>query len=348
MPFPMFRTSPWILAAIIWLAGAVGADVIVVDLLRGSDVQEGTAELPLRTLQRAAGMVNARTEPGPTTIRLLPGIYALERSVTFENRRAYGRDRPLAIEASIAPGTPGWTPDSMPAIVSIEDPRKPGGRGPTQTYGLKVKMGHVAIRGLKFLGSPLLDNWYCPLECLADDLTDVRVTGCLFAAAPGIQEIYCAVITDGHRFTVDHCVFLGCRACAVFWDGGRGVEGRGNAMHHCIVDGARIAGVWTCDTGEDFEFHHNVVARSEYFWMRKRGATRTYAVRDCLLVGNRNRSGYGVESGPTGPSGPEVTFLEEALIEEGPADIEMNPRFPNYLKVRPGTPGASLGAGLSE
>jgi hypothetical protein len=43
-----------------------------------------------------------------------------------------------------------------------------------------------------------------------------------------------------------------------------------------------------------------------------------------------------------------VTFLEEALIEEGPADIEMNPRFPNYLKVRPGTPGASLGAGLSE
>lgn len=235
----------------------------------------------------------------------------------------------------------------MPTILSIEDPRQTGsGGGSTQTYGLKIKMSNVAIRGLKFLGSPLLDNWYCPLECLGEGLSDVLVTQCLFAAAPGLQDIYCAVITDGHQFVVDHCVFIGCHACAVYWDGGRGVQGKGNAMRYCIVDGARISGVWTCDTCEDLEFHHNVITRSKYFWLRKRGPGKTYLVRDCVVTENEHYSGYGVESGPTGPTGSEVTFREEGVIKEGRVEIEMSGRSGNYLKVPPGTLGSALGAGL--
>jgi hypothetical protein len=337
-------------AALAGLAGGGSlADTIFVEARQGSDTNPGTAQLPLQTLARAAELVNARTEPGPTTILVMPGIYALARSVTFENRRAYTSERPLTIEASVLPGDARWTPASMPAILSIEDPRQTGLRkDPTQTYGLKVKMGHVVIRGLKFLGSPLPDNWYCPLECLDENISDVLVTQCLFAGAPGTMEIYCAVITDGHRFVVDHCVFLDCHACAVFWDGGRGVVGKGNAMRYCIVDGARISGVWTCDTGEDFEFHHNIITRSKYFWMRKRGAGRTYLVRDCVVTENEHYSGYGVESGPTGQTGSEVTFREERVIKEGRVKLETSWRSGHYMKISPEAPGSALKAGLFE
>ena len=145
---------------------------------------------------------------------------------------------------------------------------------------------------------------------------------------------------------MDHCVFVGCHACAVFWDGGRDVVGKGNAMRYCIVDGAKISGVWTCDTDEDFEFHHNIVTRSRYFWLRKRGAAKTYRVSECLVADNAHYSGYGVEAGPTGETGSEITFRESDVVKRGPVILETNRQSRSYLHVVPGTLGAELGAGL--
>jgi hypothetical protein len=323
------------------------AEVLYVDSRSGREGNPGTAEQPLQSLARAATLVNAKREGGAMTFRLRPGIYTLPASVVFENGRAFSREQRLALEASVLPDDPDWNPGLMPMLVSIEDPRSPGpGRRLTQSYGLKVKMSHVTIRGLKFLGSPLPNNWYCPLECLAPDLTDVRVTQCLFVGNPDTLDIYCAAITDGHEFVVDHCVFVGCHACAVFWDGGRGVVGKGNAMRYCIVDGAKISGVWTCDTDEDFDFHHNIVTRSRYFWLRKRGAAKTYRVSECLVADNAHYSGYGVEAGPTGETGSEVTFRESDVVKRGPVILETNRQSRSYLHVVPGTLGAELGAGL--
>jgi hypothetical protein len=155
------------------------------------------------------------------------------------------------------------------------------------------------------------------------------------------------VLATGDGFVVDHCIFRNCNAGAVFWDGPQGVIGKGCSMRYCIVDGARIAGVWTCQTAEDFEFHHNIVTRSEYFWMRKKITDpRRYRIRDCVAVGNENYSGYGVESGPTGLTGPEVTYEEQDIVRHGSVVFAKDKRERTYLHVVPGTSGDGLGAGL--
>lgn len=318
-----------------------------VDSQHGSDANPGTLERPLRTLAQAALVANTKAERGPMTIKLAEGIYALPKAVVFENRRAFTRDQRLTIEAAVSPDDPDWSPGVMPAIVSVEDPRLP--RQPdkrTETYALKIKMSHVTVRGLKFLGNPLLNNWHCPLECLASNLLDVVVTQCLFVGSPDALDIYCAVITDGCQCVVEHCIFSGCHACVVFWDDGRGVVGKGNAMRYCIVDRAKISGVWTCETDEDFEFHHNIITRCKYFWLRKRGAPKTYRLHDCIVAGNENYSGYGVETGAIGATGPEIHYAEERVVKEGAVVLERKRDSRNYLHVVPGTPGNELGAGL--
>lgn len=334
--------------AVCFLAlAAAGAVTLHVDSNRGSDANAGTADQPLRTLEQAARLANAKAERGPLTIKLATGIYALPKTVLFENQRAFSREQRLILEASVLPDDPNWSPGQMPTILSAEDPRQPGQfEKSTQTYGLKIQMSHVTVRGLKFLGSPLPNNWYCPLECLAADLKDVVVTQCMFVGDPDTLDIYCAVITDGHQFVVDHCIFSGCHACAVYWDGDRGVVGTGNAMRYCIVEGAKLGGVWTCGTGEDFEFNHNVITRCEYFWLRKRGISKKYGVRNSVVTENKQYSGYAVESGATGITGPEIRFEEEGVVKVGKVVLEKERGAQNYLHVVRGAPGAELGAGL--
>lgn len=330
-----------------WIALIANAETLHVDAVRGRDANPGSAERPLQTLSRAAELVNAKRTREATTVKLQPGVYALSAPIVFENPRAYSPEQRLTLEALVLPDDSGWQPGVMPTILSIEDPRSSARPGqPTQTYGLKIKMSHVTVRGLKFFGNPLFNNWHCPLECLQTNLTDVRVTQCLFAGNPDTLDIYCGVITDGHEFVVDHCVFTGCHACAVFWDGDRGMVGRRNAMRHCIVEGARISGVWTCETDEDFAFHHNIVTGSEYFWLRKRGAPRIYRVRNCVVSGNQHYSGYGVASGATGPTGPEIRFVEERVEKDQVVTLQTSRGSKHYLHPLPRTPGSQLGAGL--
>lgn len=329
------------------LALAAHAETLYVDAHRGRDANPGSAERPLQTLSRVAELVNAKTAPGVTTVKLRPGVFALSAPVVFENQRAYSPEQRLTLEALVLPDDSEWQPGAMPTVLSLENPRSstPPGQ-PTQTYGLKIKMSHVTVRGMKFLGNPWFNNWYCPLECLQTNLTDILVTQCMFAGNPDTLDIYCGVITDGHEFVVDHCIFSGCQACAVFWDGDRGVVGRRNAMRYCIVEGAKISSVWTCETDEDFEFHHNIVTGSEYFWLRKWGAPKTYRVRDCVVSGNKHYSGYGVAAGATGPSGPEISFVEERVEKDRAVTLQRSRASKHYLHVVPGTPGSQLGSGL--
>jgi len=117
-------------------------------------------------------------------------------------------------------------------------------------------------------------------------------------------------------------------------------------MRYCIVDGAKISAVWTCGTDEDFEFHHNVVTRSEYFWLRKRGTPKTYRIRDCVVTWNKHYSGYGIETGATGQTGPEICYAEERVVKEGKVALDRKRESRDYLHVVAGTLGAELGAGL--
>jgi hypothetical protein len=324
------------------------AETIFVNGRNGSDINPGTEERPVRTMKRAAEMANVAKGSGPTTIKMAPGTYALTESLDFNSSRQYTKKERLVIEATVLPDEPRWRPGMMPTILSVEDPRREDNlAGLTATHGMKIGVSHVTIRGLKFLGNPLLRNWHLCVARTGDDLDDLVVTQCVFAGDADVIDINCAVLATGDGFVVDHCIFRNCNAGAVFWDGPQGIIGKGCSMRYCIVDGARISGVWTCQTAEDFEFHHNIVTRSEYFWMRKRIADpRRYRIRDCVVAGNKSYSGYGVEMGPTGLTGPEVSYKEEDIVRQGSVVFAKDKRKRNYLHVVPGTLGSGLGAGL--
>jgi hypothetical protein len=264
--------------------------------------------------------------------------------VLFENTRPYTKEKRLTIEATVLPDDPNWKPALMPVVLSTEDPGKPDVL--TETYSLKIKNNYVTIRGLKFLGNPLSNNWHACVERIGKDLDDLLITQCMFIGDRDSFNIYCAALATGNRFVVDHCIFKNCHASVVYWDGLEGVSGKGCAMRYCIVDGAYISGVWTCQTAEDFEFNHNIVTRSDYFWMRKPGDRQTYRLHDCIVTSNKYYSGYGNAGGPTGQTGAEVTFEEKTVIKEGKVILEKDKKVRGYLHVVPGTLGSDLGAGL--
>ena len=327
---------------------SVIAETIYVDARSGSDKNPGTKDNPVRTVGRAAEIVNGSTEPGLASIKISPGIYSLNESVEFNSTRPHTEKERLVIEAVVLPDDPQWKPALMPVILSTEDPRKQGSlEGLTETYGININVSHVTVRGLKFLGNPLSRNWHCCISRIGDDLDDLLVTQCMFVGDRNAVDIYCAALATGDRFVVDHCTFLNCHACAVFWDGPQGIAGKGCSMRYCIVDGAYISGVWTCQTAEDFEFHHNIITRSDYFWMRKRiDNPRKYHLYDCIITGNKNYSGYGVESGATGLTGAEVAYEEQNIIKQGAIVLNKDKKARNYLHPATDSLGSDLGAGL--
>lgn len=187
----------------------------------------------------------------------------------------------------------------------------------TETYSLKIKLNHVTIRGLKFLGNATPNNWHNCIERVGEHLNDLLVSQCVFEGDPQGADIYCATLATGDRFVVDHCVFKNCGACVVFWDGLEGSVGQGCAMRYCIVDDAYQSGIWTCQTAEDLKFHHNIITNSKYMWLRKPGDTQMYRLSQCVIVHNQHESGYGVASGPIGPTDDTVRFIHDRVIQEG-------------------------------
>lgn len=329
------------------LAPGVIAEVLFVDSTNGNDTNPGTREKSLSTLGKAAILVNNSSNPGPTIIKILPGIYNLTQAVVLKNSRPYTENDRLTIEASVLPDDPGWKPQLMPMIFSTEDPRNPEKPDAmTGTYGLKIKLSHVTIRGLRFLGSPVPNNMYAPIEHIDKGLEDLLVTQCMFVGDKDSFDIYCPAIATGHKFVVDHCIFHNCHASAVFWDGPEGISGKNNAMRYCIVDGGFISGVWTCRTSDDFEFHHNIVTDTEYFWMRKKTERPVrYKLNDCIINVNKF-SGYGIESGPLGETGAEITYDRTNVIKGARISLVEDKNRKDYLHVVPGTFGCDLGAGL--
>ena len=329
------------------LTPLVDAETLHVDSKNGNDTNPGTKDRPLCTLGKAVTLVNSNGSPGPTTIKIVPGIYNLTQTLVLKNSRRYTEKERMTIEASVLPDDPGWMPHCMPMIFSTEDPRDP--KKPdliTGTYGIKIKISHVTIRGLKFLGNPVPNNMYAPIERIDKGLVDLLVTQCMFVGDKDSFNIYCPAIATENQFVVAHCIFHNCHASAVFWDGPESISGKNNAMRYCIVDGGYISGPWTCRTAEDFEFHHNIINDTEYFWMREKiERPKRYKVSDCIINVNKF-SGYGVESGPIGETGSEIAFDLKNVIKSARVSLVEDKNKREYLHVVPGTFGSDLGAGL--
>ncbi|MCG8697732.1 MAG: DUF1565 domain-containing protein [Bacteroidales bacterium] len=337
---------------IVLLTTGLVAEILYVDASNGSDTNPGIEEQPLKTLNRAATLVNGNDVEGPTTIRVKPGLYNLTDAVIIENQRSYTRDNRLIIEATVLPDAPHWQPSMMPIVFSTS-----GGipAGPRRLSAcLKLEVNHVTVRGLKFLGNPKPNLWHYAIYRQGKALDDLLVTQCLFVGDLDTIPLHCAICVNGHGLVLDHSIFYRCGIAALLWNA-KGGTSRNNAMHYCIVDGAATAAIWTCQTDEDFAFHHNVITRSKYHWMRPRANNRTYTIRDSVLTEATFDSGYGSSHGITGQTGPEITYREENVIRQGEVMLvqakmqgvrEKAEKPKNYLHVIPNSLGSHLGAGL--
>ena len=329
----------------------VQAEQLYVNARIGDDKNPGTKEQPLKTIEEAAKRVNANKEQRATTIILSEGVHLLTETALFTNNK-YTPENRLVIRAEVMPDDTAWTPQRMPVIVTVAPPAP--GVGGEEARGLQIDVSHATIEGLRFTGSP--DYSYMdgknlrrsyPVWRDGKNLDDLLVTQCLFAGDADVLPLHVGVIANGQGLVIDHCVFFNCRNPVVFWkaDGGRSNH---NAMRYCLVYGGYYSGVWTTQStnGDDFEFHHNIIADCKTVWIRENGSTRSYKAHDCIFAGYTNLAGYGI--GPL--SGTDVTstdFLQmENVSTTGTIQIEKDQSKRNYLQLRDDSFGSVLKAGL--
>lgn len=327
------------------------AEQLYVNPQAGNDANSGIKTSPLKTLMEAARRVNLNQERTSTTIFLAEGIHLLTQTVVFTNDKYTLKNR-LVIRAAVMPDDADWTPQKMPIVVTAVP--LVSGVGGEEAKGIQPEVSHVTIEGLRFTGSP--DYAYVdgknlrrsyPIWRDGKKLDDLLVTQCLFAGNVDVLPLHVGVIANGYGLVIDHCVFFNCKNPVVFWqtDGGTGSP---NAMRYSLVYGCYFSGVWTTQStnGDDFEFHHNIIANSSTVWIREKGSTRRYKAADCLFTDYTNLAGYG--SGPlSGNDATSTDFLEMKNVQTtGSVKIEKDQSKRNYLQLAEGSMGSNLKAGL--
>jgi hypothetical protein len=322
------------------------AEELYLNAKTGNDKNTGSHSQPLKTIGEAANRINASTAKEATAIILSEGVYALTETVLFTNNKFSAETR-LVIRAELLPDDANWSPQRMPMITSIIAAAATPGDG-EEARGWEIEASHVTIEGLRFTGSPVYyyidgkqNRRYYPIWRDGKNLEDLLVTQCLFAGNVDVLPIRVAVIANGHGLVLDHCVFYNCQNPVVFWNAQDGTSYR-NAMRYCLVDEANYGAVWTTtQTGDDFEFHHNVIANSRTAWIRDSDSTHRYQIHDCLFTNNTKTTGDG------GDTAIKQDFLKMENVQlSGLIEIEKDQSKNNYLQLKEGSVGSQLHAGL--
>jgi len=336
-----------VLLSIIAVVPLVGlAEELHINPKTGNDKNPGSPSQPLKTLREAANRINANSAKEATIIILSEGVYPLTETVLVNNNKFSAENR-LAIRAELLPDDPNWSPQRMPIITTTMTGIPTQGDG-EEARGLEIEASHVTIQALRFTGSPVYyyidakqNRRYYPIWRDGKNLDDLVVTQCLFAGNVDVSPIRVAIIANGHGLVLDHCVFFNCQNPVVFWNAQGGTSLR-NAMRYCLVYEANYSGVWTStQTGDDFEFHHNVIANSRTAWIRDDESPRHYRIHDCLLANNMKTTGNG------GDTAINHDFLNMENVQlSGVVEIEKDQSKNNYLQLKEGSLGSKLQAGL--
>jgi len=326
------------------------AQQIHVNVKTGDDTNTGTLAQPLKTLAEAAHRVNAETNAIPATVFIAEGVYPLNETVLFNNNKFTLQNR-LIIRAEVLPDDADWTPQRMPVITSVI----PGVAVPKdgeQAIGLQIEVNHASIEGLRFTGSPAYyyidgkqNRRYYPVWRGGKTLDDLLVSQCVFIGDPDIMPIRVAVIANGHGLVVDHCVFYNCQNSIVFWaaEGGTSYH---NAMRYCLVYSGNYSGVWTTDnTGDDFDFHNNIIANGRSAWVTDKG-TRHYKASNSIFANNNYVMRYGNDTNIADAEAGNDLLKTTDVKLSGNIEIEKDQGKNNYLQLKTGSLGFDLHAGL--
>ena len=334
----------------------------------GADTNAGTKDKPLRTVSEAARRVSQSEGTGPLTVVLSEGVYAIGETATFkpEKRKFTQTDR-LTIRAEVLPDDPDWHTGRMPTLIHTLPLNRRG-----LIFGMLTEASHVTIRGIKFLGAPvveapkpgLLVRVY-PVGRMGKQLDDLEITQCVFAGDKVTSPNHLGILAHGSGVNVHHCVFYNAKLTVVFWTPGS----RGHVMRNCFVHGAYGSGVWTTEISDDFDFRDNVIADGNYVWTYQsaavagrdpdaaRGANAAapapekqrvrYKVVNSLFAANKKMASSGTGAN-LGFKDIDASFLElvNTKVTDQPVAVELDETKKNYLHPVAGSDAAKIGVGL--
>ena len=334
----------------------------------GADTNAGGKDKPLRTLAEAARRVSQSDGIGPLTVVLSEGVYAIGETATFkpEKRKFTQTDR-LTIRAEVPPDDPDWHTGRMPTLIHTLPLNRRG-----LIFGILTEASHVTIRGVKFLGAPVVEApkpgmlvRVYPVGRMGKQLDDLEIAQCVFAGDKITSPNHLGILAHGSGVNVHHCVFYNAKLTVVFWTPGS----RRHAMRNCFVHGAYGSGVWTTEIADDFDFRDNVIANGNYVWTYQSGALAgrdpdagrganaaapapekervRYKVMNSLFAANKKMASSGTGAN-LGFKDIDATFLElvNAKVTDQPVAIELDETKKNYLHPVAGSEAAKIGVGL--
>lgn len=325
----------------------------------GNDSQPGSKEQPIRTLNKAAEMVNKANGKGSINVILTEGIYGLDATALFHPVNwHFSAEERLTIRAEVLPDDEDWNPGQMPVIVCTMplDFKPYGNDDPLggAAYGIQIETSHVTIQGLRILGTPVVERpkegmvrRAYPIVREGKHLDDLRVTQCLFVGDEHVIPNHLAVLASGQGIVVDHCVFYQCKDAVVYWFSDAPAERC--EMHHNLLIDNYGGGVWTWTVADDFKFYNNVVSNINVFWEAGYNDKRTFTFSNSMVVGYNSFVNIGGGAfGYGDPADPgRVKYGNDVVIKkEGELQIVKDPTQKNYLHVVPGTQGSEYKAGL--
>jgi hypothetical protein len=322
------------------------AEQLYINVKTGNDNNSGAQSQPLKTIGEAARRINGNTSKEAATIIISEGVYPLTETVRFDNSR-FSEKNSLTIRAEVLPDDKDWSPQRMPVITAVIPATLTPGDG-EEARGFEIEVSHVTIEGLRFTGSPVYyyidgkqSRRYYPIWRDGKNLDDLVVTQCLFAGNVDVLPIRVAVIANGNGLVLDHCVFYNCQNSVVFWNAASESSYR-NAMRYCLVYESNYSGVWTTtQTGDDFEFHHNIIANSRTAWIKDNDNKHQYQIHDCIFTNDIKTTGN------PGDNAISNDFLKMDNVQTvGTIQIEKDQGKNNYLQLKDGSFGSELKAGL--
>lgn len=319
----------------------------------GRDNNTGTKDNPLRTLNEAARRVNSLRGTGAVTILLSEGIYSLDSVAKFQPADwKFTRNDRLTIRAVSLPDDSNWQPAKMPVVISVM-PLAKDNFG-TTAYGIQVETDHVTIQGLRVLGMPVHEKpaegvvqRVYPIVREGRDLDDLRITQCLFIGDRIALPNHLPILVDGQSIVVDHCVFYHVKDAVVFFLSDRPAEHC--EMHHNLMIGNYGAAVWSWSLAPDFKYYNNVVANTNIFWVLNKNEQVSFNLSNSMVLGYNelvNKGGGALDFGSAGDAN-KLNFGANVIIQkDAKVDVVEDQTKRDYLHLKPGSPGANLGAGL--
>jgi hypothetical protein len=266
----------------------VQAQTIYVDAVNGKKEASGTANDPLKSLEKAVERSHELTGDRQVHIRLAPGLYTISSKLIIKTGTSKNDLIPYFIEAAVMPDDPAWTPAQMPVIQSVAGVNDTTGF--RHTIGLAIEKSNVSLLGLKFLGNPNRDvpDFY-PIRRADKSLSGLTVSQCYFIGDSTLAAVQSAFWVSGPGVHVDHCIFNSCKIAFVL-----GATVNDFSLSYSIINGAYNTAIWYGFAGNlpAFNFSNNIVANCNYFMVYPvENGQPNFTLRNSFLVSNKSYLG---------------------------------------------------------